>query len=252
MGHAPLSASIVLNGDTTVVLEIDVAPIALDTLAVQARQNRVRGVVRDKAADVWLIDAEVLATPDFQARTDQIGRFDLGKVPSGVPVTITVRSFGFLPQTVTLFPSEDTTLVFEMDEDPVVQAMIARQMKRLDERLADKRYTPLPTLERGDLLKNLNRSGTLFDVLYYKLGGAIWMRVACAIIDENQIIADWKFGSLYPDLVHRVEILEIPGPRRRLALRIYTRAFVESMVNGRVGELVDRELALRPVLGRCR
>jgi hypothetical protein len=252
IGHAPLTTTIGLTSDTTVALTIDVVPIPLDTLAVEARQVRVRGVARDKAADIWLMDAEVVATPDFQARTDPIGRFDLDRAPSGVPLVITVRSFGFLPQTVTLVPSRDTTLVFEMEEDPVVQAMIAEQMTRLDSRLADERYEPLPTLERKDLLKSLNRSGTLFDVLYYELGSAMWRRVACAIIDENQIIADWKFGTMYPDLVHRVEILELPGSSRRLALRIYTRAFVEAMVNGQVEELVDREQALRPVLGRCR
>lgn len=80
----------------------------------------------------------------------------------------------------------------------------------------------------------------------------MWSRVACAIIDENQILAEWKFGMLYPDDVQRVENLELPGARRRLALRIYTRPFVEAMVNGQVDELVDREQALHPVLGRCR
>lgn len=250
VGHVPVSMTLEVRSDTTVVLEIDVAPVALDTLTVEARQVGVKGVVRDRAADVWLIDAEVIATPDFQARTDPIGRFNLGKVPSGVPVTMTVRSFGYLPETITLVPSNDTTVVFQLEEDPVAQAMIAEQMKRLDDRLSDRRYSAVPTLEREDLLKGLN--GSVYDVLKYELGSAMYRHVSCVIIDERPRLAPWMYGHIHPDRIHRIEILEIPGGRRRrLLVRMYSRQFVEDMVNGRA-QLVDRDLAKEFVGGECR
>ena len=249
IGFAPEDLTIVVAADTTVLVALDPAPLQLDTLAVRTRDVTVRGEVREAESDVWLMGAEVFATPDLTTKTDPIGRFKLSRVPSGIPLTVRVQSFGYLPLAVTIVPQRDTTLQVVLSYDPVVQRMIAQQLERIDDRSEGRRYAPLPVLDRDELLKDLNNP--LGTMLQRRLGQRMHGRIACTIIDENPIMASWRFESLLPDEVQRIEITVLPGPTRPLMVRIYTREFIQDMVRGK-GELVRKDLALGRMGAQCR
>lgn len=249
IGYTPAVVPVVVSGDTAVVVELDVAPVAMDTLRARAGEVRVRGRVRDPVLDDWLIDAEVFGTPDREDVTDGVGRFDLGDVPAGVPLTVMVRSFGYLPVTVTFEPSRDTTLVFELERDPVAQRMIAVQMERVDRRSEGLRYEPLPVLDRDDLMRR--HSGLILDVLKLRLGTYMYRRIACIVLDEN-LVFRWRLATLHVDRIQRVEVTDfLTLGARALMVRIYTRDFVRKMVEGR-GELVERRYIVKKVNRECR
>lgn len=249
IGYAPVDMPLEVSGDTTVVVELDVAPVPIDTLRARAEEVRVRGRVRDPLLDRWLIDADVFAAPDLEDVTDGVGRFDLGDVPAGVPLTIRVESFGYLPATVTFEPTRDTTLAFEMDRDPVAQRMIGQQLEHIDDRLEDRRYEPLPVLDRDELMQR--HSGLILDVLRLRLG-TYWMRrVACIVLDESPIFQR-RIATLHVDRIQRIEVIRLIGygQVQRLGVRIYTRHFVERMVEGRA-ELVERHWTLKKINKEC-
>jgi hypothetical protein len=84
-------------------------------------------------------------------------------------------------------------------------------------------------------------------------------RIRCTIVDENPILGGWRYQTLLPDEVQRVEITEYTPPMRAgrmtvprgLMVRVYTRAFVQDMVRGKA-QLIRKEVAMTPMAGLCR
>lgn len=253
IGYFPLEQILTVSSDTTVLIELRVSPVPLPPVVGVARWVRVDGRVREAANGIMMHDVRVFATPDIETRTSRAGRFRLRAVPAGVPLTIRAATFGFLPIVVTLEPQRDTTLEFAMVPDPVVQAMIAAQMERIDERADGHRYSPLPVLERDDLLAY--RNWLVPEIIDWELGPGMSRRVACVVLDEESVedsfILRERYRTLTPLEVHRVEVTDYPGMARALMLRVYTRDFVQRMVNDQV-DLVPAELAMRRWAGRCR
>ncbi|MGH7468761.1 MAG: carboxypeptidase-like regulatory domain-containing protein [Pseudomonas sp.] len=248
VGYATTEISVVAHADTALRIELAVSPVVIDPLQVQTGFVTVRGVVREKTSNAWLIDVDVLASTGTQTRTNIIGEFKIPRAPIGVPLDIRLENFGYLSIIHTIVPQRDTTLTFALAHDSAMMAIVAALMRRLDERSAGRRYKFLPTLERAQLLEDLNRSGTIADILRYRLGQAMYRRVACVVVDENPIRGR-QFVTMLPDRIQRVEILEIPGMSRRLMVRIYTRAFVQDLL-GKVAALAHRDQVLSMNVGR--
>jgi hypothetical protein len=239
--------------DTLVRIELAVAPVPVPPVVARARQVEVRGVVREAASGLAAEGARVSATVGGATRANRAGRFRLREIPADVPVTVWVQHFGFLPVVVPLEAERDTTLEIALEPDPVAEAMIAAQMERIDRRAEGYRYDPLPVLEREDLLEY--RNWLLHELIAYHLGPGMTRRIGCIVIDEvstqDSRTQAARFSMMTPAEVHRVEVTEYPGARRALMLRVYTRRFVQAMVNDQA-QLVPRELAMRQWAGRCR
>jgi hypothetical protein len=103
----------------------------------------------------------------------------------------------------------------------------------------------LPVLHRNELLTI--RNWPLRIILRQRLH----LPVSCVVIDENEIMASWRYMWILPEEVHHVEVIEVPGMRRTLMVRIYTRDFVRDMVFGRK-ELLPANITMSRVARRCR
>jgi hypothetical protein len=237
LGYLRALPDIVVPGDTALIIELERAPIRLDSLVVEGRNVTVKGEVRDKARSMGLLQAEVYASNGTARQTDGIGRFGIKDVPANVPLVIRVEEFGYLPLTTTIAPENDTTLRFELEEDPVVQRIIAQQLSRIADRAADKRYPYEPPIDRDELLKS--RNGTLMGVVRRFYRGSI----GCVAIDERgysgefrkHILENMRIGE-----VEHIEALWYGTARSSLMIRIYTREFVRRMI-GRDSPLVPLE-----------
>jgi len=269
VGYAPEELTLVIFGDTTVVVELDRAPVGLDTLTVRARAVTVRGEVRDKETHIGLIDAEVSATPSQRLSTDAIGRFKLNRVPAAVPMTVSVGEFGYLPITVTIVPERDTVLRFDLEPDPVALAIIAQQKQRIAERAGEWRYRFDGVIDRPELLRSHN--GPVIDVLKRILGSRL-SRVQCVVVDEKPTLfgrrapttpriggtrtvsvrIDPVLLTMMPDRVEHIDMIRFGRLNEGLMVRIYTRDFVQRMTGG-AESLVDLDRVREGAhVGECR
>ncbi len=250
IGYAASDSTLLIAGDTTVVLALERTPVQLDTVAVRAHNITIRGTVVEKASGTGLIDVDVVATPDRHAVTDPIGRFKFGKVPAAVPITIQAREFGYAPLTMSFTTERDTILRFELEPDPVVAGMVARQKHRIVERAGERQYKfDGGVIDRAELMQDLN--GSVRDVLNRVLGSRM-ERVRCFIIDEKPMLlaggvtssgiyngrrlvarrSNPLLDTLLPDRVEYIDVLQDGSTRPDLMVRIFTREFVQRMTAG--------------------
>jgi Carboxypeptidase regulatory-like domain len=226
IGYLANERALIAARDTTLEIELEVRPIALDTLGVTDRRITVKGIVEEAGTGLELIDVDV-SLADRTTRTDAIGRFRFSRVPVGPDVGISIRGFGYLPVDTLLQPERDTTLHVVLRPDPVAQRMIARQVERIEQRGHGRRTLVMPALDREDLLRLINI--TAYDVVRIRYGQFL-SRVACIMIDDVQ-----KYNGLeelyllLPDRLQRIEVL-FDGKM----LRIYTRDYIRRMTGGGV------------------
>ena len=228
-GYAPHSEFIVVERDSTLSFSLEIAPFALDSLVIEQRAIELEGRVRDPELDIFIIDATVLSSQGG-AVTDAHGRFRLEPVFTGVPLRLSVRVFGYLPLDSTIVPRDGEAHVFDLSADPLVTAMIGRQVERLVDRASGRRSVMMRPLDRDRLLRY--DGGTLRDVIESQYRSYI-DQIRCVIIDEEQFVDSralltW-LGTTLPQEVERIEFLAF-GPRSRdIMLRIYTRRFIQEM-----------------------
>ena len=251
IGYHPTETRVTVSEDTVVHLEVAVSPVPLAPLDVVARTVDVRGEVREAGTGVVVLDARVRHAAGGETETNRRGRFRLRDVPAEIPVPIWVEAFGFLPAATLVEVGSDTTLTFELEPDPVAQAMIQEQMRRLDQRREGFGYEPLPVMERDAILEY--RDHLLESLLEFRLG-FMADRIACVVVNEEPTHESLRARNLLEGLtaldLHRLELVEVPGPSRRLMLRVYTRDFVRDMVLGRA-RLVEQPQAMRGGAGQC-
>ncbi len=230
LGYAPRDLFLVVRRDTTVLIEMDVAPFELDTLAVEGRTINVRGHVRDGESELSLFRAEIVTNLNRGTNTNSAGRFRLRDIPAGLPLAIGIRSFGYLPFDSVIVAYADTTLVFNLAADPLAQRMIAVEVGRLEKRSRPFRSAIMPPMDRERLVREGN--GTVLDVLQSEYSIHLG-RVRCILIDERQSYNGLEeLALILPEELERIEVLE-----RGLMLRIYTRDFIRKMLGGGI-ELV--------------
>lgn len=227
LGYAAGSSDIQIAGDTTLVIELDRAPIRLDSLVVRGRDVTIKGEVRDKARDVGLLNVEVYASNGLVRQTDGLGRFKFDDVPANVPFAVRVEEFGYMPLTATIAPENDTTLRFELEPDPIVAKMIEQQIVRIAERAGDIRYPYEPPIDRDELIKS--RNGTVNDLIHRIYS----RRIGCIAIDERTYSGEVLQGiltTMRTDEIEHIDALWYGSPKGALQLRIYTRDFVRRMI----------------------
>ena len=224
LGYTPADFFLVIRQDTTLSIELNVAPVALDTLAVEAREIDLRGHVKERGSNLSLARTEVLTNLDKETRTNIAGRFRLRDLPASFPILVQVRAFGYLPLDSTIVTDQDTSLTFELEIDSLAQRMIDAEVERLEKRSRPFRTAIMPVIDRGDLMRN---NGTVLDIVESRYSIHL-RRVRCILIDDRQTYNGLReLALILPEDLERIEVLE-----RGAMLRIYTREFIKRMLGG--------------------
>ncbi len=232
-GYASDTRVLTVDSATTVLIPLQVAPLPLDSLAVELREIDIEGRVRDPERDLLLPDVEILTDQIEGTLTDAHGRFKLDDVLAEVPLRVIVRAFGYLTVDTILLPDEDENYVFEVEPDPWVENMIEEQIGRLEARSVGFRATFMPAMNRERLLRYAG-TFSLLDALQVEYRERNMDRIDCLFIDERQeyVPVDFLLQTTLPEELERIEFL-FDGRM----LRIYTREFMQYMF--------DLELELR-------
>ncbi len=250
LGWASEEITLIVQRDTTLRIELTSVPIELDTLAVEARDISVRGVVRDAATGTTLMGVAINPASGRETRTDPIGRFRLRSVPANTPFAFQVLSLGFLPQFWTIEAAADTTLDIALEVDPIAVRAMDAAKQRLAERAAPRRYDGVPVITRADLLRNPNRSA--FEVMQDMLRGRRH-RIACYVIDERYApLGSVLLETMLPDHIEHIELIEFGFGGRDLMARIYTRDYFPSVMVRAPDVLSQTALLQAARSGRCR
>jgi hypothetical protein len=232
-GYARESRLLSVARDTTLTIPLQLAPLALDSLLVEARLVDVEGRVLDATRDMYMVDAEILTNQVEPTWTGAHGTFDLEDVLADVPLRVVVQAFGYLPLDTVVLPGEDESYLFEVEPDPVVERMVEVQVRRLEDRASPRRSVTMRPMNRERLLRYAGRH-TVASMLEWEYGNRL-RRVRCLVLNEEQMLGGWEPSSLFhtlPEDLQRVELL-FDGAM----LRIYTREFMR--------EMISREVELR-------
>jgi hypothetical protein len=238
-GYATVSLTVQLNADTSLDLPLEAAPLPIDSIVVEAGSVDLRGRVRDPARDFYLVDAQVLTRGRDPLWTDTQGRYELKDQPEGVPVSVTIRAFGYLPVDTTLVPDDDERYVFELVRDAFAEAMIDTQVRRIADHAGGRLTFGRGTMDRAEVLRYAG-SHTVSTMLEFEYPQATLSRIVCTFIDDRQAdgaggalggeMAAATLGRLVPEEIERVELLQFGGVRSPpLMLQIYTRSFIMEM-----------------------
>jgi hypothetical protein len=232
-GYLPFTTSVSVVTYSIVSVPLEAAPLALDSIVVEARTLDFDGRVRDPTLDYFLLDAEVLSDQGHDERTNSSGRFDLDDVFEGAPLHVVIRAFGYLPLDTTFVPDDEERYEFDLVTDPLATIMITLQTRRLEDRAGELLYQNRPALNRAELTPYAG-FGTLQSIMELKYPTPILRGVTCVVLDEQWIRTNWRrrevLQNTVPEELERIELLEFPGPRRSFQLRIYTRVFFEELV----------------------
>jgi len=249
-GYLPFTSSVSVVTYSMVSVPLEAAPLALDSIVVEARTLDFDGRVRDPTLDYFLLDAQVFSDQGHEEWTNAHGRFDLDDVFEGTPLHVAIRAFGYLPLDTTFVPDDDERYDFDLVTDPLATRMIAFQVLRLEVRAGENLYQYRPALNRAELSRYAG-FGTIQSIMELKYPMRILRSVSCMILDEQEVIRSWRrrwvLENMIPEELERIELLEFPGPARSFQLRIYTRGFFQ--------ELVSRNPPLRKAVragGVCR
>lgn len=234
LGYAPESRFVPIKDAGAVIdLQLRRAPILLDTLRVSVRSIDLHGRVREADGGPMIVDAEVLSNLGRAAQTDAHGTFDLDDVYAEVPLSVRVRAFGYLPLDYEFVPDESKLYTFELQPDPVIQAMIDEAVVEIEDRASGRRSVSLQAMNREDLLKYDN--ATALDAVQLEYGARLSrVNVVCVVIDEKEAhFADEDLEHLLPQEIERIEFMRPgAGSSRLVTMRVYTRDFIRDMVAG--------------------
>lgn len=229
LGYETQTIALPVRADTTLVVEMDVLPVALDPIDVGTFS--LRGRVLDAASGNGIIDARVTAG-EREDLTNVIGSFRIRRLPASTPIVVGVEAFGYLPQTIQLVAPEDTTLRFELEVDPIGQRMIDAQVERIVKR-SDAVPHARSAITRDELVRRSPWSA--YDIIKARLGPR-FNRIACLFIDDIQRRnGTEELYSYLPEELERIEIID-----NGVMVRLYTRRQIQDLVRGRV--------ILRPIL----
>src|SRR5688572_4975052 len=165
LGYEARDLPFELRGDTILLVELDVAPIRLDSVAVEARNITVRGRVYDPVKEIDIVDAEVRIGALKPTSTNAIGNFKVSRVPAFGPLPLEVRAVGYFPVQTTISASRDTTVRITMEVDPLGQKFIAQHMAKLEIR---GRGVPLSRLQFNEDQMLFYRGQTVWDFIRTK------------------------------------------------------------------------------------
>ena len=238
-GYESYTSSLAVTTDTTLELPLEIAPLPIDSIVVEARSVDFQGRVRDPVRDFYLVDAQILMRGRDPVWTDTHGRFDLDNLAEGVAVNLTIRAFGYLPIDTTFVPDDSDRYTFELTHDAFAQAMIDVQVRRIAEHAGGRAVFGRGVMDRADVLR-YSGAHTASSMLEFELPARMLSRVICTFVDDRSTdgagsaiaeeIAQATLHQMVPEEIERVELLQFGGVRNPpLMLQIYTRSFIMEM-----------------------
>jgi hypothetical protein len=235
MGYAPDVRLLRVEGeDIRLEIGLEIAPVLLDPLVVNARLVELEGIVRDREHDFPVVHAEVLTSQGIVTDVDSHGRYSLETLPAGVPVFVTVRAFGYLPVDTFFLPEEGREYRVELDPDPVTRAMVEVQVERLEERIGAHFAIYLPPMNRDEIVRYAG-GATLMGALLMRYGKRL-DDVRCLFVDDRQLFSryEWRpaLEGLLPEEVERVDFWAFGGRLNGLILQVYTADFMQQLTAG--------------------
>jgi hypothetical protein len=223
LGYQTRELHLELQRDTTIVVELEVQALRIDSLRVDVRTITVRGSVSDRLTLEPVFDADVAIAGSKFGSSNIAGNFKVRSVPASVSVRVSVRGPGYLPYSTTITAERDTTLRIQLEIDPIGQRLLAEQMERLRKRSQGvnarltqwnrDRLAITPREMLGDFLKHHFVQG-----------------VTCFFVDDMDR-SSWLpdvLASFVVDELDRIEVYD-----RGLMLRIYTRRYIAKQSNNK-------------------
>jgi hypothetical protein len=223
LGHESHDQPVMLRSDTTITVVLPVSVIPLDPIQARARTYTLRGQLIGGDTKRAVPDADVVGGGNV-TRADDVGFFKVKRLPAADTIALEISGMGYLTKHITVAAMKDTTIKVVLDSDPIAQAMIAAQLKRLELAV---RGTPFPmrTLNRADVLRD---SGSMLDILKYH--GVATSAIGCLVVD-NRVI---HVGPQYLDAYVRegVERIHLVRRGRTYQVYLYTYSWVRRVLPG--------------------
>ena len=207
LGYSALSRTVNVVENTRVRFELDVEPLALDSIVVAVRTIDVRGRVRDPEHRMGIEYATVVTSQGHRVESNGTGGFELENVAYDLPLEVQVWAYSYLPKDTVLLPEEGVRYEFEMEADPIVQRMIDLEIEQLVDRARPYRSGLMRPLNRDNLLRY--RGAMLLDVLksQYSLFAG---RIKCVMMDDERvdpmIDREWLDRPGHRPRTHRVPV----------------------------------------------
>ncbi len=215
MGYRSLELSLDVRSDTTLLVELEVDPIPLDSLLVEAELVSLRGIVSDAVTGRRIPEAWIRTGSLSEVYTARDGSFEINDLPRGYPVPVFVHAYRYRAHTETLVAHRDTTLNVALRPDALAVELFQRAGQQLEIR------------GRGANLPQVQVSRDFIERRIYhdisELIRATGSRVSekCLFIDEvRQTFAE----VLDTYQTSEIERIEIYG--RGKMIRVYTQDFV--------------------------
>lgn len=239
-GYRPRAQYVWVDEDVAVILPVAPAPVSNERAATSGRSRgsqsgppgvgELRGVVRGGEWGLPLGDAEVLTNRGVATRTGNHGGFDVGGLPSGASVLVSVRAFGYLPLDTVVVAEAGTVHDFQIWRDPTVQRRIRDVVAGLAAR-ADGHGGPVHTLGREALLAS--HEPTVVEALGNQHGDLV-RRVRCVVLDDRGAQPPGLLSRLRPGDLQRIDLFVDPRDDGGVVARIHSRDFVRDLVAGGV------------------
>ncbi|HEX6308086.1 MAG TPA: carboxypeptidase-like regulatory domain-containing protein [Longimicrobiales bacterium] len=242
LGYVSGRLEVVLRGDTTLVIRLEVDPLPIDQ--IEARVVTIRGTLRDAATGGRLQSGEVRIEPGGETAFANMGGFRIRGVRAG-RVRVVVHALEYLPAVIEFDAERDTTLRFDMHVDSVGLRLLLRQVDRLAQRAEAEPYS-VRALDR-DAIRS-SGAPTIGDVVARQLPSwgtapplilsrrqraqerpAIQRRVsrepACVTYDDMPVDPSVLSG-IPSELIERVEIFGFGGRM----VRVYSKSYIASLM----------------------
>ncbi len=225
MGYETRTVALSIRSDTLVQVELDVNPIHLDSLFVEAGTFTLRGRVSQEATGLRITEAHVQAGRTSEAFTRSDGSFRIRDLPRSYPITISVEAYRFIPIQLSIVSPRDTTIEIELEPDPVGIRLFENAGQQLEIRSRRVELSRVPMTR--DFIE-MRASSTLENLLRIRTGGR---STKCLFIDG---VKQPFMDALATYRATEIELIEIYG--RGAMIRIYTQDFVAKNLT-RVHEL---------------
>ncbi len=225
-GYQTETRELDVDGDVSLLLELEISPLPLDSVVVESRTVELEGRVWDPVHDVPVAEAEVVTDQVDPARTSWGGAFKL-RVAEGLPVRIGIRAFRYLPLDTLLVPAEGSRHRFALMADPLTERMIEVEIARLDDRAGGRRAMGMGPFNQEELRRWSGATLLEFLKTRFPFRGR---RVQCIVLDERNVGHTMIGPTLQTVLIGDVERIEFLF--RGAMLRVYTREFMKRMLGG--------------------
>lgn len=244
IGYRVSTFAATVTADTTLEIALEPIPTSLDTVRVRAGTVSIEGRVRDASTETRLLRAQVTIHPGGRTIGAMSGSFTIRDAPRG-DVTLVATALHHLPQQVTFFATNDTSLTIDLEIDSVALRMTDVQVARLATRAQAVPYAQ-QTIGREEV----QRSGamTVATLLQRRLPNSIRDRPPykdrpCVFYDDSPVPFDVMVGVP----METVERIEIFGSRGEM-IRVYSTPYVASLMRERMlPRILYMSNGLRPV-----